>query len=103
MLSATPIAVWVQLWLLKYTAMKGPNPVWMFATKRLNQSSPRLARAGVTPAEPALSAGAGIAHFLGSLAGGIAPGGGLPPDPAAEPPDEAPLADPPSSMPHPVA
>ena len=57
--SATPIAVCVQLWPLRYTAMKGPKPVWMLATNRLNQSSPRLAasldadRAGALVPPPA--------------------------------------------------
>ena len=39
--SAKPIAVCVQLCPLRYTAMKGPKPVWMLATKRLNESRPR--------------------------------------------------------------
>ena len=33
--------------------MNGPKPVWMFATNRLNQSSPRLAAASTGCAEPA--------------------------------------------------
>src|ERR1700730_1425480 len=45
MLSARPIEVCVQLWLMRYTAMKGPKPVWILATNRLNQSSPRPAAA----------------------------------------------------------
>src|ERR1700737_3046676 len=43
MLSARPIEVCVQLWMMRYTAMKGPKPVWILATNRLNQSSPRPA------------------------------------------------------------
>src|SRR5258705_8475552 len=44
--------------------MKGPKPVWIFATKRLNQSSPRLAPDLVKFAVFSLSAAAGIRSLL---------------------------------------
>jgi len=42
-LNATPTAVCVQRCETRYTAMKGPKPVWMLATNKLNQSSARPA------------------------------------------------------------
>ncbi len=39
-----PISPCVHFWVVRKTATKGPNPVWMSATKKTSQSRPWLLR-----------------------------------------------------------
>jgi hypothetical protein len=46
-LSAMPICACVHLWLVRKTAMNGPNPVCKLATKKFSQSRLRVTAAAV--------------------------------------------------------
>src|ERR1700722_961010 len=69
-LRAVPIAVWVQPWVVRWTAMKGPKPVWTFATDRLSQSRPYPAAIKRALASAAYGCGPAIAPVsLGCMRG----------------------------------